>query len=177
MVVRTDQRRFFQGRGERASPLLGGEGWVRTVVKSKFCWPLPAGRTGGCARKFIPPKSCGAADDSSPRRQPWVKDIMNSAPEGAKEWFAVGFLPPLRGLNFLRTIHPRLHRGLLSAAPPALRHPGRLVPRNPGLDDFNPCRILTMVAGGKNWHAARDQGILGGWALNWGEAVRRGTTG
>jgi hypothetical protein len=32
MVVRTIPRWLFQGRGERDSPLLGGEGWV-TVVK------------------------------------------------------------------------------------------------------------------------------------------------
>ena len=36
MIGRTVQRLAFPRRGERQSPLLGGEGWVRTVVKLTF---------------------------------------------------------------------------------------------------------------------------------------------
>jgi len=36
MIVQPTQRPVFQRRGERQSPLLGGEGGVRTVVKPTF---------------------------------------------------------------------------------------------------------------------------------------------
>lgn len=45
---------------------------------------------------------------------------MNQAPDGAKEVPALIVCRPCRGWKACCTINPRFHRGLLSAAPPAL---------------------------------------------------------
>jgi hypothetical protein len=53
--------------------------------------------------------------------KPWVSDAdTEKAPDGAKEISVDDFLPPLTGLEIFWRPNPRFHRGLLSAAPPAL---------------------------------------------------------
>ena len=67
----------------------------------------------------IPLFSCGAAADSSPRREPWVGEVLGRAPAGAADSERASVAPagacPSRGH---RTHGSR--RGLLSSAPPAL---------------------------------------------------------
>jgi hypothetical protein len=43
---------------------------------------------------------------------------MKNAPDGTKEISVGDFLPPLPGLEFIWTTHPRFHRGLLSYTTP-----------------------------------------------------------
>jgi hypothetical protein len=49
---------------------------------------------------------------------------INKAPDGAKEISVGDFLPPLPGLEIFWRPNPWFHRGLLSAAPPALGQAG-----------------------------------------------------
>jgi hypothetical protein len=49
---------------------------------------------------------------------------INKAPDGAEEIYVGDFLPPNPGLEIFWRPNPQFHRGLLSAAPPALGQAG-----------------------------------------------------
>ena len=54
--------------------------------------------------------------------QPWEKRSINPSPGwGERNKFTLIFCRPSQGLNVCWPANPRLHRGLLSAAPPALK--------------------------------------------------------
>ncbi len=63
--------------------------------------------------------SCGAAADSSPRREPWIGGNLDQAPAGAADWDRASVAPA----GAFRSRRTRTHSsrcGLLSSAPPAL---------------------------------------------------------
>jgi hypothetical protein len=62
--------------------------------------------------------SCGAAADSSPRREPWVGGILDKAPAGAADSESASIAPA--GACPLRDQTHGSRRGLHSFAPPAL---------------------------------------------------------
>src|SRR6266542_6930412 len=63
--------------------------------------------------------SCGAASESSPRRQPWGSALQGKSRGAAKELLAL-FLSPLPRLRLHCATFHGLRRGLLSDATPWL---------------------------------------------------------
>src|SRR5205809_5295524 len=66
--------------------------------------------------------SCGAASESSPRREPWGKELLPAKSRGAaKEPLTRLLLSPLPGLPIHYALSHGSRRGLLSDATPWLR--------------------------------------------------------
>ncbi len=81
--------------------------------------------------------SCGAASESSPRRQPWGSALKGKSRGAAKELFA-SFLSTLPGLRLQCAASHGLRRGLLSDATPWLGQ--RREERFAWIEEENNCR-------------------------------------